>query len=356
MLSKPHVVMMAGGSGTRFWPLSRKRLPKQFLPLVSKRSMIQMTYQRVVSLTAPSRVLVVCGPAHRALVRSHLARISPANVIVEPEARNTAPAIALATAHVFAEQPDATIVVVPSDQHVADVAKFQQSVARAIEVARSGYIVTLGITPTRPDTGYGYIQQGPELPAGGYAVQRFVEKPNRELAQHYLDSGAYTWNAGIFVFRADVMRAAFAQHLPEAAKAIDDISKAVGSRRYPATLRRAFRKIPTISIDYAVAEKSANMAVVPGDFGWCDVGSFESLDGVRTLDAAGNIVESSQSVLIDASGCVVLGKGKPIAVVGVRDLVVVDTPDALLVMPKKDSQRVREVVDALAKKKLNRVL
>ena len=347
---------MAGGSGTRFWPLSRAGRPKQFLALATKRPLIVETLARLSGLATPKATRVVCGAAHARLVRRALPSLPKANVLVEPVARNTAPAIALATAHVAKVDPQGVVVVLPSDQHVADVKAFQRSLAQAVEVARGGRIVTLGIRPTRPETGYGYIRVGEPLSGAARAVAAFVEKPDLAKAQSYLASGEYLWNAGIFVFRADVMLSAFAQHLPEVAQRLDVICAALGTRREKATVAREFPKLPSISIDYGVAEKASNIAVVPSDCGWSDVGSFNALPDVRPADAHGNVTAGALPLVIDSRGCVVLGGERPVAVVGMTDVVVVDAGDAVLVLPKDKSQDVRKVVEALKAKKLTRFL
>lgn len=343
-------VIMAGGSGTRFWPLSRSARPKQFLPLTSKLPLIAETMKRMTGLSTPARTSVVCGSKHAALVRKALPRLPRQNVVVEPEARNTAPAIALACAHVAHQDPQGVIVVLPSDQHVADPAAFRTAVEEAIRVARTGFIVTLGIKPTRPETGYGYIRLGEPMSGDARKVAAFVEKPNHETAQGYLVSGDYLWNAGIFVFRADVMLAAFASHMPDLARPLDLVRQAWGTKKAAAVLAREFKKMPATSIDYGVAERAPNIAVVPASCGWSDVGSFNALPEVRPTDAAGNVAEG-EAMLIDSSGCVVLAGARIVAVVGMKDVVVVDTGDAVLVLPKDKSQDVRKVVEALKAQK-----
>lgn len=348
-------VIMAGGSGTRFWPLSRASRPKQFLPLATSRPLIVETLARLKGLAPTKQAYVVCGAVHAPMVKKALPALPKQNVIVEPQARNTAPAIALATAHVARRDPQGIVVVIPSDQHVADVPAFQASLTEAIAVARAGHIVTLGIQPTRPETGYGYIQVGEVLSGAARRVTRFAEKPDKATAEQYLVSGEYLWNAGLFVFRADVMLDAFKHHMPELAEALDAIRGALGTKKEAAVVKREFPKMPATSIDYGVAEKASNIAVVPSRCGWSDVGSFNALAEVRPLDEAGN-VSVGANLLIDSAGCVVVGKDKPIAVVGMRDVVVVDAGDALLVLPKANSQDVRKVVEALKAKKLTKYL
>ena len=348
-----HIVVMAGGSGTRFWPLSRAARPKQFLPLTGGKPMIVETVARLGPFAHPSRTWVVCGKTHAPLVKKALGK--KARVVVEPQARNTAPAIAPATAHIAHEDPDATLVVLPSDQHVADVTAFRDALEKAIDLAAEGEIVTLGITPTRPDTGYGYIKLGEPLEPAGNRVAKFVEKPDLETAQHYLSAGDYVWNAGMFVFEATTMLRAFAQHMPELNGPLTELTALLGAKKkYDKALPKLFGKMPATSIDYGVAERAPNMAVVPGSFGWSDVGSFNALPEVLSLDASGNVAQGA-ALVIDSKGCVVLAGKRPVAVVGMTDVVVVDAGDAILVLPKDKSQDVRKVVEALkASKTLNR--
>jgi mannose-1-phosphate guanylyltransferase len=349
-------VIMAGGSGTRFWPLSRRTRPKQFLALATERPMLVETAARLEGLTSLQDTFVVCGQVHAGPAAKLLKKLPKANVLVEPEARNTAPAIALACAHVAARNPQGVVVVLPSDQHVSQTAAFRTAVSEAVAAAKLGRIVTLGIKPTRPETGYGYIRLGGEGVGGARAVGAFVEKPTVEKAQGYLESGEYLWNAGIFIFRVDVMKDAFARYLPEVHGALHKIQEAVGTKKYASVLKREFVRMPSISIDYGIAEKADNIAVVPADCGWSDVGSFNALPEVRAKDERGNVLTGSKTFVIDSDGCVVWGNSRPVAVVGMKDVVVVDTPDAVLVLPKDKSQDVRKVVEALKARKLERHL
>ncbi len=348
-------VIMAGGSGTRFWPLSRKARPKQFLPLTGGKTMIAQTFDRMQGLAPLSDSFVVCGALHAAPAAKLLKGLPKANVLVEPEARNTAPAIALACAHVAHRNPQGVMVVMPSDQHVADPRAFRVALRAAIGVAKTGQIVTLGIKPTRPETGYGYIQVGLPMKSPANKVARFVEKPDVETAQRYLASGDYLWNAGIFVFRADVMLAAFAELMPDLSKALAGVQAAIGTKKYAAALKKQFPRMPATSIDYGVAEKAQNIAVVRADCGWSDVGSFSALPELRPLDSHGNVVEGNAFV-IDTMRSVVLAGKRPLAVVGMKDVVVIDAGDAVLVLPKDKAQDVRKVVEALKAAKLERFL
>ena len=340
-------VVMAGGSGTRFWPLSRKARPKQLLALATDRPLIVETVNRLQGLATPGRTYVVCGPVHARAVRRLLPRLPAANVVVEPIARNTAPAIGLVTLHIQARDPDGVLAVLPSDHHVADVAGFRAVLGRAAEVAQSGALVTIGIKPSRPETGYGYIRVGDPIDGTAARVRAFVEKPDAPTAAEYVASGEYLWNGGIFVFTARAMREAIRQHMPELDAVLERIAPTIGTARYAATLKRSFPHAPAVSIDYGVMEKAQQIAVVPGDFGWSDVGSFAALPEVRPADADGNVVVGKGAVLVDSAGCVVVGSGRPLGLVGLRDMVVVDAGDAVLVVPRDRSQDVRAVVQSL---------
>jgi mannose-1-phosphate guanylyltransferase len=353
---KLYPVVMAGGSGTRFWPLSRARRPKQFLPLASAKPLLVETLVRLKGLARLAQTYVVCGPTHAALVRRMVRGLPSKNILVEPVARNTAPAIALATWVIGAADPDGVLAILPSDHHVADPAGFRSVVERAAKLARSGALVTVGIHPTRPETGYGYIRLGAPLGPSAYRVQAFVEKPDPVTASEYVSSKEYLWNGGIFVFTARAMKEAFTRHLPEVAEAMERLVPRIGKRSFQGALKRAFPRLPSVSVDYAVMEKARNIVVVPGDFGWSDVGSFAALSEVRPTDESGNVAVGKATVVLDSAGCVVLGSGRTLVVLGMRDTVVVDAGDALLVLPRERSQDVRQVVEVLRHKRLTRAL
>ena len=349
-------VIMAGGSGTRFWPLSRKLRPKQFLPLASKLPLINDTVKRMEGLAPLSNTYVVCGRVHAPRVRAMVKRLPAKNVLVEPQARNTAPAIGLAAATIAARDPDAVLIVLPSDHHIADVPGFQRVLEDAAAVAREGFLVTIGITPNRPETGYGYIRVGQTLSGKAKKVAAFVEKPDAATAEGYLASGDYLWNAGIFVFRADTILSAFATHMPETEHPLEAIRAAARKKNAKQVVARMFPRLTATSIDYGVMEKAGNLAVLPGSFGWSDVGSFAALPEVRPADARGNVVSGDRALVVDSDGCVVLADKRLIAVVGMKDVVVVDSGDALLVVPKEKSQDVRKAVEELKARKLERFL
>ena len=348
-----HAVILAGGSGTRFWPLSRARRPKQFLKLVTERTLIAETFHRVEHLCPAERTWVVCGEDHQASVREALPQLTARHLLVEPAARNTAPAIGLAAIHARAEDPDATLVILPSDHHIANGGAFRAALQSAARACQEGDLLTLGIRPTRAETGYGYLRRGAAKEGGAFAVEAFVEKPDAPTAARYLQDTAYAWNAGIFVFRADAILAAIERHLPKVHEGLQRIAEglAQGPGQAQAAAREHFPRLPSISIDYGVMEPESHsthrLAMVPGDFGWSDVGSFAALPEVRALDARGNAL-AGDSLAIDCDDCVVLSEGdRLIAAVGLRGLCIVDAGDALLVVPRDRAQDVRAVVDAL---------
>ena len=335
-----HAVLLAGGSGTRFWPLSRAKRPKQFLSLATEKTLLAETAERVQGLA--EHEWVVCGRDHAAAVREALPGLPPNHLVVEPAARNTAPAIGLAAVEVSREDPSATLIVLPSDHHIAKPDAFREALRTAVRVAEGGDLVTLGIPPSRPETGYGYLRRGAEREKGVYPVEAFVEKPDAATAEKYLRDPAYSWNAGIFVFRADALLEAIREHLPAVHEALSRIA------RDPAALPEAFPRVPSISIDYGVMEKAKRIALVdPGPIGWSDVGSFAALSEVRPLDAHGNAL-SGDALAIDSNGCVVLSEGgRLVAAVGLHEVCVIDSGDAVLVVPKDRAQDVRKVVDEL---------
>jgi mannose-1-phosphate guanylyltransferase len=362
---KIHPVIMAGGSGTRFWPLSRKHRPKQFLALAGDSPLLAATVARLPPLARPERTIIVCGPQHAAAAKRMLPELPKENFIVEPCARNTAPCVGLAAIHVAARDRAGIMAMLPADHHIARPAQFRVALAAAAQLAERGSIATIGIRPSRPETGYGYLKLGPRLAARGtkgkpklhaFKVERFVEKPDVVTAARYLADGSYLWNSGIFVFRADVILEEIRRAMPVLGEQLDAIERTLGTPAYAKTLRRVFPDCPSISIDYGVMEKSDRIAVVPADFGWSDVGSFAALSDVRATDHLGNVAEGDAIVIDGRNNVVLATKGRPVAVIGIDDVVVVDAGDAVLVCRRERAQDVRKAVEELSRRGRDEVL
>jgi mannose-1-phosphate guanylyltransferase len=359
-MSKPDIraVVLAGGSGTRFWPLGREGRPKQFLPITGRDPMLVRTVRRLRPLVPEKKVLVVADAARTRAARRLLPRLPRRAFLVEPAARNTAPALMLATARVWLENPEAVVAVLPADHLVRDEARFRRLLAAGAEAAaREPVLVTFGIPPTHPATGYGYIRHDRRkgrTTAGApfYPVLAFKEKPGPALAMRYLAAGDYAWNSGMFLWRAGVFAAKLEAFAPELVPAWRGLVAALRSGS-AARVAAAFARVPALSIDYALMEKAGGVLVADGDFGWSDVGAWSTLLEVWPRDRAGNAARG-ETLAIDASGCLVWNPGRLTVLVGVRDLVVVEAGDALLVCPAPLDQRVREVVAALKAKEKTR--
>lgn len=352
-MSKVYAVIMAGGAGTRFWPASREKTPKQLLPLAGDphESLLAATVRRIAPLVPAERVYIATGERLAQATADALPGVPRTQVLAEPVARNTAPCIGWASATIARRDPDAIIMVLPSDHFIADEEAFRAVLTRAIDAARSDRMATIGVVPTRPETGYGYIELGGEIAPGVREVARFVEKPDRARAEEYVAGRKHLWNAGMFFFRASAMKDAIGAHLPALATGLDKLDAAAIAGDEARVLAATFPELPSISIDHGVMEKASKLAVVPGDFGWNDVGSWQSAWELATKDDAGNALPAV-SAAVDARGNLVRDlttttKKKLYALVGVSDLVVVETDDALLVIPRDRAQDVRAIVDLL---------
>jgi mannose-1-phosphate guanylyltransferase len=346
--SEEFALILAGGGGTRLWPASRRSRPKQLLTLGGNESLLGATFRRLCAIVGVERTLIVTAADQADAIRQALPSLPADNLVVEPAPRNTAPAVGLAAAHIARRAgDDAVLAVVPSDAFIADEAQYATVLRTALAQAGET-IVTVGIKPTRPETGYGYLQTGARVAGAAevFHVARFVEKPSLETARTYLDSREYLWNSGMFFFSAGRFLAEARQHLPTLAVLLDALRAArdpitLAQQRYPAQA--------AISIDYGIMEKAQGIRVVPGDFGWSDVGSWAALADIRPSDADGNVV-SGEVVVKASTGSVIMAEaGAPLlGVVGVEGIVVVATRDAVLVVPKNRAQEVRSVVDELS--------
>jgi mannose-1-phosphate guanylyltransferase len=352
-----YAIVLAGGSGTRFWPASRRARPKQLLAIApgTEQSLIEATVRRIEPLCPPERVIVATG-AHLVDATRRALPWLPENAFLgEPVARNTAPCIAWAASVVRRRDPDALVMVLPSDHHIGDEPRFRATLERALGSAATGVITTIGIAPTRPETGYGYIEAAEdEVAEGVRRVVRFVEKPDRVRAEQYLQTRRHFWNSGMFLFRADAMLSAIERYMPALHEGILRIDRAAGrsADEERVETERVFQAIEPISIDYGIMEHVETLNVVPASFGWSDLGSWESAWELSARDDAANAADDN-TVLVDASGNLVrdlAGRGQVIALVGVHDLCVVLTDDALLVIPRERAQDVRKIVEELERR------
>jgi mannose-1-phosphate guanylyltransferase len=351
MVAMLHAIIMAGGSGTRFWPASRGHRPKQLLALASDDPLLRVTVDRILPLVPAERLWVVTTAATLDASRELLADLSPDHVLAEPTGRDTAACVAYAARVLLHRDPDAHCLVFPADHVIPDGDRFRSAMAAgAAAVADRGGLLTFGIKPTRAETGFGYLEIGDGVGAHGewalHELDRFVEKPDRETAENYLAKGGYLWNSGMFAWRATDLLAEVRRQLPLLFEGIGVIGDALGTASELETIDQIYPLLPRTSVDFGIMESARQCWTIPVDFAWSDVGSWPALTEVLAPDANGNI-SRGRALGIDAADNILVGDGVLVAAVGVRDLVVVATPDAVLVVPKDQAQRVKEVVNAL---------
>ena len=360
-------IILAGGRGTRFWPLSRKRRAKQLLALDGKQTMIQQTVSRLLPLASLKRFWVITNEDLRREISRQLPRLVKSQIIAEPTGRNTAPAIGLAAFLLLRNDADAVIGMFPSDHVIADESRFRQTLSEGIRIAATGEnIVVLGIRPTRPETGYGYIEAGASFDGHALRVRRFTEKPDAERAAGFLAAGNYFWNSGMFLWSARTLVDALHEHLPKTAQVLEQIAHAFGTRKFAATFRRLYPKCENISVDYAIleprsakGERNSNIICLPADFGWSDLGSWTALHEHRVTKAQpanGNLISSEGVFTLNAERNYIHAPGKFVAAVGIKELVVVDTDDALLITTLDQAQDVGKVVKYLDERKLRKLV
>lgn len=346
---KTTALIMAGGRGERFWPRSRRNLPKQFLSMTDDgKTMIQLTVERIRPLVELEDVYIATNASYKALVLEQLPGLPEQNILCEPVGRNTAPCIGLGAAHIAKKYEDAVMLVLPSDHLIQCNDVFADTLRAAVGVAEAGEnLVTVGITPNYPETGYGYIRYSKETRQGeAYAVERFVEKPDRETAKQYLAEGTYLWNSGMFVWKLSTIWKNFAKYLPEMKTGLETIGAAIGTPREDDVLQEVFPRLASESIDYGIMEKAENIFILPGDFGWDDVGSWLAVGRIRKTDGQNNVL-SGNVVSVGSSNCVIQGGGKLIAAVGLTDMIVVDTEDATLICAKESAGDIKKVLEQL---------
>ena len=349
-----YAVIMAGGSGTRLWPLSRQEHPKQELKLVGERTMFQFAVERLDPLFPPERIFIVTRANHAAALIAQAPQIPASNFLIEPEGRGTAAAIGLAAIHLRQHDPYAVMAVLTADHFIARTEEFRQALSAAAEVAREGFLVTLGIKPDSPATGFGYIQQGESLgDTGGqqaYRVKRFVEKPDLDAARQMVTSGEYSWNSGMFVWHVNSILAEFERQMPEFYAQLEGLAGYLDTASYGEALKHTWPQVAKQTIDYGIMEGAEDVAVLPVDIGWTDVGSWGSLVDLLPADAQGNRWVGPH-LGIDTHNTLVFGGSRLVATIGVENMVIVDTADALLVCPKDREQEVKEIVRRLQAEK-----
>lgn len=344
-----HAVIMAGGKGERFWPRSRQKMPKQLLSLTDDgKTMIQLTAERINRLCGYENTYIVTNPDYSKIIKEQLPKLSENNIIIEPLGRNTAPCIGLAAVTIAKKDPDGVMIVLPSDHLIKNNTLFVNTLKKAVAQAQKGdNLITIGITPSYAETGYGYINFEEELDSFGvdtfFKVKKFVEKPNKKKAEEYLAGGDYLWNSGMFVWRVSTILQNIKLHMPDLYEGLIKISETSASDVSDKVLLEEYSKFNSISIDYGIMEKADNIYTIPGNFGWDDVGSWTALERIQIKDELGN-VKKGNIIDIDTQRCIIQGSEKLIATIGLKDVVVVDTKDATLICSKDKCQDIKKLL------------
>lgn len=357
-----YAVIMAGGKGTRFWPKSRDKMPKHLLDIACDNTIIQETVKRIEPLIPPEKILIVTGQSHCDELMRQLSRIPRKNILIEPMGRNTAPCIGLAALHVQRRSPDDVMVILPADHLISDAPQFRHVLSVAAEIARRGdYLLAVGIKPTAPETGFGYLEQGSlKATVAGehiYEVRSVREKPPRAQAEAFIEKGTFYWNSGMFIWKAWAILEAIKQWLPDLYEGLLLIKDTLGTDQEEAVIHQVYNHLSPISIDYGIMEKVDNVLLIPGDFGWSDVGSWDALWEVTDKDENGNAANARELfIAVDSRNSLVHSSGKLVALVGVEDLIVVETDDAFLVCRKGSSQDVKKIVEILEEKNMREFL
>lgn len=347
-------IIMAGGVGTRFWPLSRKKIPKQFLPIVSEKTMIEETVHRILPFLSPDKIYTVANLEQTQTIRKLLPKLPAENLLVEPQGKNTAPSLMLATAQIYLQNPEAVVAALPADHLIKDPALFLKKLEAGASLAAEGFLIIFGIPPTYPATGYGYIHFSEESPRqiqkeSFFTVKEFKEKPEYEQAKQFLGVGNYYWNSGMFLWQARVFAQKLENHAPSMFSYWKKMLNALKNENNE-EIRSIFEEIPAISIDYALMEKAREgVLVCPGNFGWSDVGSWSSLMDIWPKDNNGNAMKG-ESIVFNSRNCLCYSPHKLTALIGVENIIVVETGDALLVCHKDQDQKVKNIVDSIKKK------
>ena len=346
-----YALIMAGGTGTRLWPLSRDGRPKQALPLIGDRTMFQIAVERLAPLFTPDRTFVVTGNNHVDLLKAQASGIPGENFIVEPVGRGTAPAIALGAIHLGRKHPDALMAVLTADHFIADEARFRRALLAAGKVAARGHLVTLGVTPDTPATGYGYIERGDVVESVenflAYRVMSFREKPSAATAERFVADGRHSWNSGMFIWRIDRFLAELARTMPEFYAQLDEIDRALGTPQEANLLAQVWPRVDSQTVDYGVMEKARDVVVIPIDVGWSDVGSWSSLLDLLPGDEDGNVSLHGEHLNAGSRNVLVHGRGRVVATIGLEDIIIVDTEDVVLVCRKDQAEAVKRIVDRL---------